>query len=581
MRLVVAISTFALAFVLLVIGLVFRIFFGGAEYITASQQVVTTTPYLVVDGTVLNQNEGDPYVSVKGNGPVVVAYGSTKDIQAWLGGVAYTQLTFDDESSKYVVTNVAAKLTAPENPSVVNIAGSDMWTNEASGTDTASVQAKSDPTYQAIISADGKTNAPGDITVAWPLPSRAPWATGLLVAGGVLALVGLVMYLMALRHMRREHGPRRRGGGGSPKPSRGVLKASRPKKVVKPARGRRAILPTLAPVLGTVTVLTLGLSACTPLQVVQNGQLATNTANPASKNNPDVGEQQFARIMARASSTVAEADKTLNTNLAATRLVGPAQQLRAANYAIRTKDGNQAPLAAIPAQPISLLMPQATDQWPRIVMAVLQDPNDPSVPTTGVVMIQNSPRENYHIEYAVSLEPNATVPKIAPASVGSIGIPADSKLLLLSPNKVSAAYGDVLANGTASQYYNSFDLSADTLAAQIGKEYHDKKIAAIADKATLEFSQSPGSGVPLSLATLDSGAIVSVGLDETERVKPKAGSSVTPEGQAKLLSGLGATSTGFEGTYNLQLVFYVPPIGSKDKIRLLGFTQGLIAVKAL
>lgn len=579
MRLVVAISTFALAFVLLAVGLVFRIFFGGADYITASQQVSTTTPYLVIDGSVLAEHEGDPYVTAKGAGPAVVAYGSAKDVQAWISGVSYTQLSFDKDAGKYVTSTVAAKATAPQNPTIVNPAGSDMWTNESSGTDSASVQTKSDSKYQAIIASDGKAMAPGDITVAWPLPSKAPWATGLLIVGGVLALVGLVLYLLALRHLRREHGPRRRGG--NPKPPRGALKASRPKKVVQPARGRRAILPSLAPVLGVATVLTLGLSACTPLQAAQNGQLATNTANPASKNNPDVSEAQFARIMARTSSTIAEADKALNADLASTRLVGPAQQLRAANYAIRSKDGNQAALPAIPAQPISLLMPQATDAWPRIVMAVLQNPNDPSTPTAGVVMIQNSPRENYHIEYAVSLEPNATVPKIAPASVGSIGIAADSKLLLMSPNKVGAAYGDVLANGSASQYYNSFDLSADTLAAQIGKEYKDKKVAALAEKATLEFFQSPGSGVPLSLATLDSGAIVSVGLDETERVKPKAGSSVTPEGQAKLLSGLGATSTGFENTYNLQLVFYVPPIGSKDKIRLLGFAQGLIASKGL
>lgn len=580
MRLVVAIGTFAVAFVLLVVGLVFRIFFAGPEYITVTQNISTTTPYVVIDGPVLAEHEGDPLITVKGSGPVVVAFGTAKDVQAWLGGVSYTQVSRDKDADKLTASVVPSKASAPQNPSIVNPAGSDMWTNEASGTDVATVQTTSDSTYQAIIASDGKTNAPGNLTVAWPLPSKTPWATGLLIAGGILALVGLVLYLLALRHMRKEFGPRRRGGG-RPKPPRAALKSSRPKQVVRPARGRRAILPALVPMLGLSIVLALGLSACTPIQAAQSGQLATNSASPAAKNNPGVTEAQFARIMARTSATIADADKTLNTDLAATRLVGPAQQLRAANYAIRAKDGNQAALPAIPGQPISLLMPQATNQWPRIVMAVLQNGSDPTVPTMGVVMIQNSPRENYRIEYAVTLEPNATVPKVAPASVGSTGIPADSKLLLMPPNKVGTAYGDVLANGAASQYYSMFDLSTDTLASQVGKEYKDKKRAALAEKATLEFSQSPGSGVPLSLATLDSGAIVSVGLDETEQVKPRPGSSVTPEGQAKLLSGLGASSTGFEDVYNLQLVFYVPPIGSKDKIRLLGFTQGLIAVKGL
>jgi hypothetical protein len=31
----------------------------------------------------------------------------------------------------------------------------------------------------------------------------------------------------------------------------------------------------------------------------------------------------------------------------------------------------------------------------------------------------------------------------------------------------------------------------------------------------------------------------------------------------------------------LELAFYVPPLGSKDKIRLLGYTQGLISARGL
>lgn len=576
MRLVIAIATFVLAFILLAVGLTQKIFFSGTEFLSVTQQVTTTTPYLVIDGAVLAQHDGDPYVSASGSGTVMVAYGTTKDVQSWLGGVAYDQLGQEKDSTKIIASTVPAK--SATDFKIVNPAGSDMWINESSAADRATVQTKSDSGYQAIVAANGTTDAPGDITISWPLPSRAPWATGFLIAGGVLALVGLILYLWALRHLRREQGPRRRGRG--PKPPRGALKASRPKRVIQPRRGRRALTRIALPVVGLSTALTIGLSGCSPFQTGQNASNATSSPG-ATKNNPVVTETQFARIMGRAAATIAEADKALSTDQAATRLVGPALQARAANYEIRRKDGAQAALAAIPGQPISLLMPQSTESWPRTVMAVLQNANDPSVPTTGVVMIQNSARENYHIEYDVSLEPNATVPKIAPATVGSSGVAADSKLLLMSPTQVGVAYGDVLANGAASQYYNSFDLSADTLAKQIGKEYKDKKIASIADKATLTFSQSAGSGVPLSLSTLDSGAIVAVGLDETERVKPKPGSSVTPEGQAKLLSGLGATATGFEDVYGLQMLFYVPPLGSKDKIRLLGFAQGLIAARGL
>jgi len=86
----------------------------------------------------------------------------------------------------------------------------------------------------------------------------------------------------------------------------------------------------------------------------------------------------------------------------------------------------------------------------------------------------------------------------------------------------------------------------------------------------------------MGLATLDSGAIVTVGLNEVETVKPtEAGASVSLEGQAKTLSGISSSPTGVESTYGLQLAFYVPPLGSTEKIRLLGYTQGLIAAKGL
>ena len=71
-------------------------------------------------------------------------------------------------------------------------------------------------------------------------------------------------------------------------------------------------------------------------------------------------------------------------------------------------------------------------------------------------------------------------------------------------------------------------------------------------------------------------------LDEVETVRPtQTGASVSPEGLAKILSGVSSSTTGIESTYGLELAFYVPPLGSKDKIRLLGYTQGLISARGL
>jgi hypothetical protein len=579
-RFIVAISVLTLAFVLLIVGLSQKIFFSNTEFITVSKQVVPTTPYLVVDGNVLAHDAGTPYITVRGSAKPVVAYGTTKDVLAWLGNSPYNTLSYDQSGTQLTLASVASKDPGAKLPTIVNPAGSDMWLGETSTVDSSTLVAESNGGYSAIIASDGIDKAPGDLTIAWAQPSRASFATGFMIAGGVLALIGLVALLWALNHMKREQGPRRRGR--TPKPPRPkTIKSEMPKSLQGKSRGRRAIGSGNAfTAIALAGVLSLGLAACSPYQTGQGNASPSSTAESAqNKVSPDVSETQLVRIMTRTAATLATADSSLNTDLAASRLVGPALQLRAANYEIRRKDAAQPALAAIPGSPINFQMPQATDSWPRIVMVVVQNPSDPTIPTTGLVLIQNSPRDNYHVEYNVTLEPNASVPRVAPASVGSPFVAADSKLLLIAPNNLASAYGDVLANGSTSQYYGLFDYTADTLVTQIGKEYKDKKSATVADRATIEFTQSAGSGAPLTLATLDSGVISAVSLNEVETVKPKAGATVTPEGQAKVLSGLGATATGYQTTYGMQLVFYVPPVGSKEKIRLLGYSQGLIAAK--
>jgi hypothetical protein len=134
-----------------------------------------------------------------------------------------------------------------------------------------------------------------------------------------------------------------------------------------------------------------------------------------------------------------------------------------------------------------------------------------------------------------------------------------------------------LLNGEASKFFDLFDLTNDTLVTQVGHDYKANKAASIADRATVSFAETKGSGKDIALATLDSGAVVAVTLDEVEQVSPiQSGAAVIPEGQQKALLGTNATS-GVRSVYTLQMVFYVPAIGSSQKIRLLGFTQGLTA----
>ncbi len=594
MRFLIAIGVFTVAAVLLGVGVVQKVFFAGDEYTTLTTTVEPNAPYLVIDGKTLTLHGTNPVITVSGAKETFVGFGRTEDVAAWIGTDDYDVLKYSTKKSDFVFGEGKSKVvesTTLETPAlteqpILSPAGSDLWLGEMVGKSTATLPTFLDNGMSAIIASNGTADAPGNVTIAWPLPSRIPFATGFIIGGGALALVGLVLYLWALRHDRNSQGPRRRGKLPKP-PKPRALRMPTPKSLVSAApKGRRGISRGSSFIaLGLAGVLTVGLSSCSPYNSGQGVVQPTPTATESVEIDgqpPAVTERQLQRILSKISETVTAADVALDPALSATRLIGPAQEIRAANYSIRKTDASIAALPELAASPITFTMPQATATWPRQVIAVVQNEQDPSVPTMGIMMIQNSPRENYHVEYMVTLEPNAQVPTVAPATVGSALVPADSKLLLISPDQLSAAYGSVLTQGAESPYYGLFDFTSDTLVTQIGKDYKSQKAASVAENASLEFSQNSGSGQPLGLATMDSGAIVTVGLNEVETVRPtQTGASVSPEGLAKILSGVSTSTTGIESTYGLELAFYVPPLGSKDKIRLLGYTQGLISARGL
>ena len=591
MRFILAIGVFIVAAALLGTGVIQKAFFGGPEFVTVSAELNTTSSYAVISGKSLRAYDGIPTIIVSGAKTNFVAYGRTEDVLAWIGQDRYDRISLTNEKSELSIrkgilrapsdiVQVPADLTEQN---IVNPAGSDLWLGEDFGERSALLPANASRSMSAIIASDGVERAPGDITIQWPLPSRIPYANLFIIVGGALALVGLLLYLWALRHYRNRNGPRR--GGGAPKPK--SISMPKPKSLTSAApKGRRALGRGQSFIaLGVIGAVTLGLAGCTPLRPTTEVSTPTPTSEDIESLEgpaPAVTELQLDRILAKVSATIAQADAELNSDLAGTRLIGPALEMRNANYSIRRADGAQPALSALTPGPVTFLMPQATESWPRIVFTVVQDETDPTIPTSGMVLVQNSPRENYHIEYIVTLEPNASVPTVASPEVGSALVQSDSKLLLIAPDQLAEAYGSVLILGTESPYYGLFDFETDTLVTQVGKDYKDQKRSSVSERASLDFTQTPGSGEPLALATLDSGAIVTVSLNEVETVKPtQAGASVSPEGQAKILSGITSSTTGVESVYGIELAFYVPPLGSTEKIRLLGYTQGLISARGL
>ncbi|MDR6970267.1 hypothetical protein [Leifsonia shinshuensis] len=627
MRFVLAIVAFVVAAVMIVAGIAQRTVFAPPSRIQAAATVSGDPRYLVIDGSVLNAHPGQQTLTVTGAPDAakqVVAYGRTADVKAWLSGQKYVAVGYQKATGKLSTKAVTAKpatsatdgsdsgsgstATPAPTPSPTataaagsgssettssaagpNPAGSDLWLEEFDG-DAAQVTRMNIPDdVSVIVASDGQKSAPSRVSVTWPVDSSTPWAFPLIIGGLILLVIGIALYLWGLYTHRRSRGPRRKSGPKMPK----LPKAPKYKPtamVEATPRGRRStrrarvMLPVALAGALALTGCTAGTDAATTPSKTAT-PLATEAPNAKDQLPPAVTVPQLERIVKRISESAAQADAKASADLAKVRFMGPALQLREANYAIRAHKSDEPALPAIPASPIVLSLPQATDTWPRTVAAVIQSPKDAkgnAQAPIALTMVQETPRDNYQVEYAVSLEPKAKVPNLAPASIGSAVVPPDSKLLALPPEKVSAAYGDILMNGDKSQYASLFNAEGDTLRTQVGADWKAKQKAAVPATASLTFTTAPGSGSDVAMATNDSGAIVWTDLQESQVLKVvEAGAEVSAGNTSAALSGVASSKTGIESTFGYQLAFYVPPVGSKEKITLLGFAQGMIAAKQI
>ncbi|MEN9753049.1 MAG: hypothetical protein RL670_740 [Actinomycetota bacterium] len=197
-----------------------------------------------------------------------------------------------------------------------------------------------------------------------------------------------------------------------------------------------------------------------------------------------------------------------------------------------------------------------------------------------LVLQQDSPRSNYKVWYTIAMLPGAKIPSVLPSDVGSAPVNATSLFLALSPRQLPKTYGDVIDNGAASPSASLFDVSKDEFYQQLSASQRAQKAAL--KKASLTFKHSLGSDNIQALSTSDAGALVAVYMNDTYTIKPtKLGSAVTVSGNEKIMLGSNGSIRGVKSVYGDMLLFYVPAMSSKNQIRLLGVTQGLISVRGL
>lgn len=587
-RFIAAIVVFAVALVFLGTGIAFKVF-AGPRSVSESVTLSASASYAVVDASVVAARPGVQSVVLSGGTTNVVGYGRTIDVLSWIGESPYLNVTRSSTgkiSSKLITPEVTEGATAP---TIVSPAGSDMWLEQNSGDASAALSMNLPAEMSVILSSDGVEPVSPRVVFTWPLslPSFL-WMQDdqLLFLGGGVTLVGIALYMGALAHYRAKQGPRRK----TPKPPRPKKISHSPHRGIRAerTRGRRAG-PRRSALIAVPLAVALSLSLASCASPFQNGSgvaTPTPTSTSSSQEGIDlppvvVTEEQMRVIMGHLSEVSATADETLDANVASTRFAGAALEARRANYSMRKADPALAAISAIPNTPPSLFLPESSNTWPRSLFAIFQPVaktvkggEDDTAPTIALILQQISPRDNYKVIYQTNLQANETVPEVAAANVGTVEVPADSKLLLLPPDRIASAYADILTRGEQSEYYDDFESSGDSLRAALQGERAQQN----ADNVAISYTDRAGTGPVVAMATVSAGALVSVSVDEIARFEPQGGRSLKLSGALRALGGTELAPRPVSATYQFELLFFVPAIGSAEKISLIGFSENLTKV---
>ncbi|MBC7443074.1 MAG: hypothetical protein H7311_11265, partial [Ramlibacter sp.] len=262
---------------MIVLGIAQRTILLEPAFTSLSSTVTGTAKYTVIDPSALAASSGSQTINVRGDGPIFVAYGRSEDVAAWIGDDSFATVGLSEKTGELTSTITAAVTpddsegatggsagtdAAPTDAAaaIMNPAGSDLWLDEYSGTNSVTTTLTLPEGISVIVASDGIEPAPASIRLSWASDNSTPWAGPLLAGGALLLLAGLVLYLLALLHLRRSRRPRRNVPRGPRMPK--LPRAPRPKAIkASQITSRRGIARRVA-ILPMIVVSGLALSGC-------------------------------------------------------------------------------------------------------------------------------------------------------------------------------------------------------------------------------------------------------------------------------------------------------------------------------
>jgi hypothetical protein len=563
---------FKTAVALVLLGLLTLLAGIGQKTVWAPAETVTATapadaeaaPLTVIDQKLRTLEGGTVTIKVKGEGNFLLAAGRPDDVTAWVGKTAHNTVTGLSEDKKSLQVERTDGEAAAPSP-----AGSDLWVSSenASGELDYTWSPPADGEWSLLLASDGKKPAPSSISMTFPNDTSTPWAVPFMVIGVLLMIAGAA--LLVLKPKGSNRGTPGQGGSAA---GPGNLFAKRAKAAAGSSSSRMSLI-----VAASTAALLAGTGAAaqasqTPDPAATQGASSTAAPSGDAGGAPVLLDAQFRRILEQVASATDSGDAAKDSKKLAARVAGTELEVRTQNYKIRSRVASYD--ARMPVRATKLLTTVVTSNraWPRQVLAVTQ--GEGNVVPQLLTLVQKSPRDNYKLVGTSPLQPGTTFPSIARNGTESLA-PGDKSGLLYSGQEALSGLADRLTNansafksklveGESSPYIaDTLSYQADVVKSGVNGEF--------------AFTHKVVPDGTVVFRTADGGALVLGRLTFNFDGTPKAeGDKLTIGNDAAVLAGGKETTSGMVLNFAESVAVYVPPTGSKDPMKLVAATRGLV-----
>lgn len=283
---------------------------------------------------------------------------------------------------------------------------------------------------------------------------------------------------------------------------------------------------------------------------------------PPAEPQPALAVEQVERVLTDLRGVLDTADAAQDAALLEPRLTGPALTIRKAEYVLAPDDSTEG-ITPLPTD-VQNVVVAATDEWPKVLMAVTEPPEDLRPPLL-VTLVQNEPRAQYRLWSWVRLFPGIDVPATLQPVVGSAPVDPDADLVVPLAD-LTAAYVDVLTQGDESGYAALFpEDPLRTGIVQTKAGYTEL----VEGNGSLSETYQPVDGAPAAVTTAD-GGVLAVHAFTTTTVITLDDSTLTLGDETATLLGAETVEESLTITHLSTVAFHVPLAADGAQVTVLG-----------